>query len=154
MASSSAIQLRPAFFSAQNNARRSASISKKIEKAEARLKQVAAKARTVGEQTESAVITIGVPAVLGLLKANGTTLPTFGGFNPLLLWGAPLALLGSSVVGGKMGKRLTAAGVGMLAVASHSAAESGTFKSGGDEIGGTEYEIGAADDEIGADDDD
>ena len=93
------------------------------------------------------IFTIGVPAALGFLRANGKVLPTFSNFHPLLVWGAPLALLGEKVAPGKWGKRLRCAGVGMLACAANDAANRGSLKVAGDEIG-------ADDDEVGADDDD
>jgi hypothetical protein len=140
----SAIVLRQA--SATPAARRSS--NRKFEKLEERLKSVGRKAKEVSQETEEAVITVGVPAVLGLLKANGTNLPTYGKYDPLLIWGAPLALLAPKFIGGRMGRRISAAGVGMLSVAAHGAAQRGSFSVSGDEIGYDE------DDEIGADDED
>jgi hypothetical protein len=126
--------------------------SPKLQKLEARLASVARRARDISSETESAMITVGVPAVLGLLRANGTVLPSFGGFHPLLVWGAPLALAGDKMIGGSWGRRVRAAGIGMLACAANDAGHRGTFKVAGDEIGASE--IGADDDEVGADDDD
>lgn len=143
--SGSAIVLRT-----QSNtpARRSSGGGKKLEKLEKRLASVSRKAREMSTDAESGLITVGVPAVLGMLQAKGTTLPSFGGFHPMLVWGAPLALLAPRFVGGRWGKRLGAAGVGMLACAGNRAGATGTFKVAGDEIGADD------DDEVSGDDDD
>ena len=141
MASAALAKLQTKVSSAASSARHSRAIAK----LEERSKRVLARAREQVAEAEEAVITVGTPAVIGLLNANGTKLPTFGGFDAMLVWGAPLAILAPKIVGGRWGRRLSAAGVGMCAVAANRAAEKGTFKVGGDEIGA---------DEIGSDDDD
>ena len=116
--------------------RRGSSNNAKADKLEKRLQAANRAKREVTEETEDAVLTVLAPAGVGLLKANGTELPTFGKFDPMLVWGAPLALFSGSVIGGKMGRRLRAAGVGLLAVAANSAATKGSFRVEGDSIEG------------------
>lgn len=125
--------------------RRSKSSNSKLEKLTKHYESARRHLREMSDETEQTVITVAVPAALGLLKAKGTELPTFGGFNPLLVWGAGLAIAGPKLIGGRWGKRIGAGGVGMLAAAAHTSGATGTFRVSGDEIG---Y------DEIGADDDD
>lgn len=132
MGSTALAKLQSKVSSAASSARHSRAVLKLQE----RSKRVLQKAREQASEAEEAVITVGTPAVIGLLKANGTNLPTFGGFDAMLVWGAPLALLAPKIVGGRWGRRLSAAGVGMVAVAANRAAEKGTFKVGADEIAG------------------
>lgn len=119
--------------------------SPKLKAMEARVASIARKTRDVATANEEMLITVGVPAALGFARASGHVLPTFANFHPLLVWGLPMALLGEKVVGGAWGKRVRAAGVGMLACASNDAAHRGTLKVEGDDIAG---------DEIAGDDDD
>lgn len=145
MASNALAKLQTKMSTAASAARN----SKKLQKLEERSKSIMRRAKEQAYEAEEALITIGTPAVVGLLEANGTKLPTFGGFDPMLVWGAPLALLAPKIIGGRWGMRFSAAGVGMCSVAANNAAKKGTFK-----VAGDEDEIGADDDEIGADDDD
>lgn len=128
-----------------NPVRRSGGGSRRFEKLEKRLQAVGRRARDAASNAEEAAITVATPAVFGLMQANGTVLPTVGNFDPYLVIGLPLALGGPKLIGGKWGKRAGAAGIGLLAVAANRAAQQGTFRTAGDEIGG---------EEIGADDDD
>jgi hypothetical protein len=117
---------------------RRAGPSPRLAKLESRLASVARRARDVSTETEAAIITVGVPTVMGLLASKGTFLPTFGGFHPMLVWGAPMALLGEKAFGGTWGKRVKAAGIGLLACAGNRAGATGSFKVEGDEETGAD----------------
>lgn len=109
----------------------------KLLRAEERLKAVAKRAHSGMMEQEEAAIAIGAPLVLGLLEARGTRLPTVGGIDPAIVWGAALALLGPKALKGKNGKRIAAAGVGLLSSAARDSGKRGSLKVGEDE--GEEY---------------
>jgi hypothetical protein len=84
-----------------------------------------------GSGLEGQLATIGAPLVVGLLKARGTALPSIGGFDPNLVWGLGLAILGSKL-GGNLGQHAKNGGVGLLAVAAGRAGETGSVRTEGD----------------------
>jgi hypothetical protein len=102
--------------------------SPRLVKLESRLASVSRRARDVSTDTELAIITVGAPAVLGIMASKDTYLPTIGGYHPMLVWGAPMALLGEKALGGVWGKRVKAAGLGLLACAANRAGATGSFK--------------------------
>lgn len=104
--------------------------SPKLVKAEATIKRMRSRARE-GTGLEGQLATIGAPLLVGLLKARGTSLPTFGGFDPNLTWGLALALLGGKI-GGSLGQHAKNGGVGLLAVAAGRAGETGSVRTEGD----------------------
>lgn len=96
---------------------------------------LAKRAKAGVEQQEEAAIAVGAALLVGVLENRGTRLPTFMGLDPNLVWGAALALGGPRVMRGKNGKRLEAAGVGLLSCAAKDAAVRGSIKVGAEEIG-------------------
>lgn len=109
----------------------------KLAKAHDRIAALTKRARAgMGEQEESA-IAIGAPLLLGVLEGRGTRLPTLFNIDPAIVWGGALAVAGMKFIKGKNGKRLTAAGVGLLSSAARDSAKRGGIKVGED------YEAGA-----------
>lgn len=88
-----------------------------------------------GTGIEGQLATVGAPFLVGLMKARGTSLPTVGGFDPNLVWGLGLALLGGKL-GGSFGQHAKNGGIGLLAVAAGRAGEVGTMRTEGDFDGG------------------
>lgn len=168
--SSSALALRNQRTSAPIR-RKSSGPNKKTEQLKKRLANLRKRASGLETDTKLALVTLGTPVALSLLKKHqGFELPTVGGINPNVLWGGALVLLGPTLVKGESGRMLSAAGLGMAAVGASESATAGTVVTAkakkkkkssvaGDEIGDDEIgddEIGddeIGDDEIGADDD-
>lgn len=73
--------------------------------------------------------------LFALAERKGVNIPTIAGLDPAILPGAALSLLAPRYVGGKNGKRLQAAGDGLLALATARAVQRGGVKVSGVEIG-------------------
>lgn len=119
-------------------------------KLQARLKSTTTRQAQRASKAEDALYAVAAPAIVGVMAANDVNLPSFGGFDPLLVWGAVGGLLGPMLVGGKLGERVGSAGIGLLAVAAHQAAKTGSFRPDAAVKSGPKT---AAGDEIGYDDD-
>lgn len=114
----------------------------KLAKANERLAALSKRARAGMANQEESAIAIGAPLLLGVLEGRGTRLPTLFNIDPAIVWGGALAVAGMKFVSGKNGKRLTAAGVGLLSSAARDSAKRGGIKVGEDdyESAGEEYE--------------
>lgn len=102
-------------------------------KLQERMSSISKRARAGVAAQEEAAISVGSALVVGVLEARGTRLPSFMGLDPNLLWGAALVLGGPRLMKGKNGKRLEAAGVGLLACAAKDSAVRGSVKVGEDD---------------------
>lgn len=121
--------------------------SPKLVKLQTRLKALGSRAAAKATNVELRAITIGAPVAYAMLEKK-VAIPTVMGIDSCLLLGGALALFGSSAKG-RNGKRLEAAGDGLLAFAAGRSTARGSVKVGGesdDEItGGTEI-LGGLDD--------
>ncbi len=111
--------------------RRKAGPSPKLAKLEARLKNATKRAGAAAKDKELGLISIGAAAGLAMLEKKGTKLPTVMGLDPALLIGGVLFLGGAKLVAGKNGKRIEAAGEGLLAVAANRSILRGSVKVAG-----------------------
>jgi hypothetical protein len=154
--SSNAIVLRTQSTPARR--RSSPKTSKKHEALKRRLSALRKRAGgAINSNTTQQLVTVGTPVALQLLKARGIELPTLGGINPMLMYGALFTLVAPTVFKGETGRYLVSAGLGMAAVGASQAAEAGSVmvaggkksrsKVGDDELGDDEL----GDDELGDD---
>ena len=113
----------------------------KLSKATERLNALQRRARAGFAEQEESAIAIGAPLLLGVLEGRGTRLPSVFGIDPAIVWGGALAVAGMKFMKGKNGRRLTAAGVGLLSSAARDSAKRGSIKVGEDEeVGAEEYD--------------
>lgn len=113
--------------------RRKSGPSPKLVKLEARLKNATKRAGAAAKDKELGLISIGAAAGLAMLEKKGTKLPTVMGFDPAIVLGTVLFLGGPKLVSGKNGKRLEAAGEGLLAVGASRSIARGSIKVAGGE---------------------
>lgn len=106
----------------------------KLAKANERLANLSKRARAGLVEQEESAIAIGAPLLLGVLEARGHSLPTVMNIDPAIVWGGALAVAGMKFLKGKNGKRVTAAGVGLLASAARDSAKRGGIKVGEDDV--------------------
>jgi hypothetical protein len=116
----------------------------KLVKAHERLAALSKRGRAVMADQELSAISIGAPIALGFAERSGLALPTVMQLDPAILYGGAIALLGFKVKG-KNGKRMIAAGVGLLASGGRDSVKRGGVRVGEDEIAGDE-EVGGIDD--------
>lgn len=114
--------------------------SPKLLKLQARLKNLGSRAGAKAAGVELRAITIGAPVAFAMAERKGVKLPSVMGLDPALLIGGALAVFGGKA-GGRNGKRLEAAGDGILAYAAARSAARGSVKVAGTEI------IGGVDDD-------
>lgn len=126
----------------------------KLAKANERLAALGKRAKAGLMEQEEAAISVGVPAVLGFFEGRGTALPTVMNIDPALLYGAALSFAGMKLLKGKNGRRVMAAGVGLLASAGRDSAKRGSIKIGEEEIAGEDYEAAGDDDDLTSGEDD
>jgi hypothetical protein len=119
--------------------------SPKLIKLQARLKNLGSRAGAKAAGVELRAITVGAPVAFALLERKGVKLPSPMGIDPALIIGGVLAVFGGKA-GGRNGKRMEAAGDGILAYAAARSAARGSVK-----VSGTEITGGLGDDD---DDDD
>lgn len=115
----------------------------KLVAAKERLANLSKRGARVAADQELSAITIGAPVALGFAERQGYALPTVMGLDPAVLYGGVLALL-SFKVAGKNGKRMLAAGCGLLASGGRDSIKRGSVRVGEDEIAGDE--VGGVDD--------
>lgn len=114
--------------------RRAPSVSKsKYEALESRLVRAGQKTRAVASKRENGIIAIGAGVALGVMAKKGKNLPTVGGIDPALLYGAALFIAGPELLKGKNGERLGALGQGMLTVAAFNVPQRGIKVAGDDD---------------------
>ena len=109
--------------------RRSSAGSAKLRKADETIKRLRARNRKERDFGPEEMASIAGPFVVGLMRSNGTNLPSFGDFDPELVWGLGLGLLGRRIASGELGQYLQGAGVGLLACAARRAGEVGHMRS-------------------------
>lgn len=119
----------------------------KLAKANERVAALAKRARAGLVEQEESAIAIGAPLLLGVVEARGHSLPTVFNIDPAITWGAALAVAGMKFLKGKNGKRVTAAGVGLLASAARDSAKRGSIKVGEDEVGADDGETAGDEDD-------
>ena len=118
----------------------------KLEAAKERLANLSKRGMRAAADQELSAITVGAPVALGFAERQGYALPTVFGLDPAVLYGGALALLGLKFVKGKNGKRLLAAGVGLLGSGGRDSIKRGSVKVGEDEVAGEDDLVGGVED--------
>lgn len=111
----------------------------KLAKNTERLQAIARRTRAGIAEQELSAITVGTPVAFAFAERNWA-IPTVMGLDPAVLYGGAMALIGLKLAG-KNGRRLLAAGCGLLASGARDSVKRGGIKVGEDEIAGEE--IGA-----------
>lgn len=107
--------------------------SPKMQKLQARVSSLSKRVREGASGHEHAMFAVGAAGLFSLAEKK-TTMPTVMGLDPALLFGAALYLGGPKVLKGSSGKKLEAAGEGLLALgAARSVARGGVRVAGDDE---------------------
>jgi hypothetical protein len=90
--------------------------------------RVATAAKREAQLQSNVIASAAAAYALGYAKKNGMKLPTIGGIEPAILYGAILAYAGPKVAKGRNGQLVQAAGAGLLTVGAYQYARSGTTK--------------------------
>lgn len=102
------------------------------------VKRGARRAGSLAVKAKSQIAVAAGGGLLGALESRGVALPTVGGVDPALLWGAALAFGFPMVVKGEMGALGSLAGAGVLSVGAYRAI-SGMAATAGDDDAEDDY---------------
>lgn len=91
------------------------------------------RAKEMASERIGIIVAAGAGAAIGLAEKKGTALPTVGGIQPTILYGAILAFVVPEMTKGKLGRMSAEAGAGLLTLGAYKLATGAPLRVGEDD---------------------